>query len=232
MCGRFTLTSPRQAIEQRFGVDLSGVQLTAAPRYNVAPSEEVLAIAIGKEGDRRAIPMRWGLIPSWSRDGKQRGSTINARIESATTSSMYRDSFRRWRCLIPADGFYEWREVGKAGTRKPDKVPYWITREDHDLFAFAGLYSVWRAKPEDPWLLSCSIITTPASDLIAPVHDRMPLILEPDRWDAWIDRELQDASAARELLAPSPTPLLLQPVSRLVNSPNNDGPELVREVQP
>lgn len=219
-------------IEQTFDVDLGSLDSAAAPRFNIAPSQDVLTLAIGKEGDRKAIPMRWGLIPSWSEDGKQKGSTINARLESALTSPTYRDSFRRWRCLIPADGFYEWHPIeGKALVRgKPPKQPYWIAREDAQLFAFAGLYSVWRAKDGDPWLLSCSILTEPALGPVERIHDRMPVILHPSRWEAWTDRNLKDAAAARELLRSDPSHLRLQPVSTLVNSPDNDGPELLREL--
>src|SRR5262245_36593302 len=109
MCGRFTLTTPRQVIEQQFGVELS--ELAAEPRYNIAPSQDVLTIALGRTGERRAEAMRWGLIPHWSKDGRPKGSTINARSETLETSATFRDSFRKRRCLIPADGFYEWQPV-------------------------------------------------------------------------------------------------------------------------
>jgi putative SOS response-associated peptidase YedK len=234
MCARFTLNSPRKIVEHTFGVDLDDIKTADAPRYNIAPSQDVLTIAIGKEGHRKAIPMRWGLIPPWSRDGKTKGSTINARIERAAVSPLYRESLRRWRCLIPADGFYEWSARGgeSRGRGKQPKKPYWLAREDGQPFAFAGLYSVWRATPEDPWLLSCAIVTQPALGGVERIHERMPVILAPYRWQAWIDREMQDRAAARALLERDPTKLVVRPVSTLVNSPDNDGPELLREVAP
>ncbi len=231
MCGRFTLATPRQVIEQSFGVDLSGI---AAPaRYNIAPSQDVLAIALGKNGERRAELMRWGLIPHWSKDGKARGSTINARLETLETSATFRTPFRKRRCLIPADGFYEWQKVAApvtAGRRRtPAKVPFWIAPQDAPLFAFAGVYGVWRARESDPWLLSCAIVTAPASAELAAIHDRLPLILRPEDWATWIERDPADLGSVRRLLAPDRAARFrAHPVSLLVNDPAQDGPELIR----
>jgi putative SOS response-associated peptidase YedK len=235
MCGRFTLATPRQVIEQSFGVDLSGVETAA--RYNIAPSQDVLAIAIGKSGERRGELMRWGLIPHWSKDGKVRGSTINARLESLETSPTFRDAFRKRRCLLPADGFYEWQVAAQSVApaprrRAPPKVPYWIAPCDGPLLALAGVYAVWRAKDGDPWLLSCAIVTAPANAALASIHERMPLILRPEDWSAWIARD-SDPASLRRLLAPDPLARYrAHPVSLLVNDPDHDGPELIRAVEP
>ena len=235
MCGRFTLATPRQVIEQSFGVDLSGVDASA--RYNIAPSQDVLTVAIGRGGERRAQAMGWGLIPHWSKDGKQKGSTINARLETLETSATFRDGFRKRRCLIPADGFYEWQKVEApaASARRRGasaKLPFWIAPEGGGLFAFAGVYAVWRACDTDPWLLSCAIVTAPASAALVSIHDRMPLILRPADWETWIARDAPDMERVRGLLAPDPAARYsAHPVSLLVNDPDHDGPELIRPAE-
>lgn len=236
MCGRFTLATPRQVIEQSFGVDLAGI--AAAPaRYNIAPSQDVLTIATGRSGERRAELMRWGLIPHWSKDGKVKGSTINARLENLETSATFRDAFRKRRCLIPADGFYEWQKVEAPPApgrrrRAPAKVPFWIAPESGTLLALAGVYAVWRAHDGAPWLLSCAIVTAPASPALATIHDRMPLILRPEDWETWIARDSADLAPVRRLLAPDPAARYrAHAVSRLVNDPDTDGPELIRAAE-
>jgi putative SOS response-associated peptidase YedK len=234
MCGRFTLATPRQVIEQSFGVDLTGVDAPA--RYNIAPSQDVLTVALGKSGERRAELMHWGLIPHWSKDFKVKGSTINARLETLETSATFRDAFRKRRCLIPADGFYEWQKQEAAVTdrrrRARARIPFWIAPQDGPLFAFAGVYGVWRARDGDPWLLSCAIVTAPASAALASIHDRMPLILRPEDWPTWIARDPADLERARDLLAPDPAVRYrAHRVSLLVNDPAHDGPELIRAAE-
>ncbi len=231
MCGRFTLATPRQVIEQSFGVDLSAVEAPA--RYNIAPSQDVLTVALGKSGERRAELMRWGLIPHWSKAGKAKGSTINARLETLEQSATYRDAFRKRRCLIPADGFYEWQKVEApvptGRKRAPAKVPFWIAPQDGPLLALAGVYAVWRAQDGDPWLLSCAVVTAPASAELARIHDRMPLILRPEDWPTWLARDPAELDRARRLLAPDPSARYrAHSVSLLVNDPDHDGPELIR----
>ena len=229
MCGRFTLSSPADVVRRRFRIDLSGTPLE--PRYNICPSEDLLTVAIGRAGDRRAVRMRWGFVPFWEPEPRTRLSTINARLESAPTSRIYRDAFRRRRCLIVADGFYEWQA---APAEAREKVPYWLHRPDGQPFAFAGLYSAWRPKhePDAPPLLSCTILTGPAGPVVEPIHARTPIILRPEHEDAWIDPALQDPRALAALLDPQAEELVARRVSTAVNSPRSDGPELIRDGEP
>jgi putative SOS response-associated peptidase YedK len=226
MCGRYGLHASREELERRFRIDLAGIELE--PRYNVAPSQDVLTIAIGREGARRALRMRWGFIPFWSKEPRTKLSTINAKVETVDSAPMYRDAFRRRRCLLLADGFYEWQPVGTG--RRVRKVPHWIHRSNDQPFAFAGLYSVWRPKEGGEPLLSCTILVAPASEALARIHDRMPVILRPENEESWIDRQLQDVDAVKALLAPDdPGALEARSVSTAVNSPDHEGSELIRE---
>jgi len=224
MCGRFTLHSPADVLRRRFEIDLSGVE--TEPRYNICPSQDVLTVAIGREGEARAVAMRWGFIPFWSEQPSTKLSTINAKVETVEASRMYGNALRRRRCLVLADGFYEW-QPGPEGSRR--KTPYWIHRSDQAPFAFAGLYSVWRPRDsEGPPLLSCTILTTPASPTIEPIHARMPIILRRENETRWIDRKLEDPGAALALLQGEPDAgLVTRVVSTEVNSPNSEGPELI-----
>ena len=228
MCGRYAMTSSPEAIRALFRYE---DRPNFPARYNIAPTQPIAIVRI-ENGKRRFALVRWGLLPSWVKDPKAFALLINARGESVLDKPAFKNAMRYRRCLIPADGFYEWHPIDGAplARGKPPKRPYWITREDAEPFAFAGLYSVWRAKDGDPWLLSCSILTEPALGSVERIHDRMPVILHPSRWEAWIERNLKDAAAAREMLLSDPSQLRLQPVSTLVNSPDNDGPELLREV--
>jgi putative SOS response-associated peptidase YedK len=223
MCGRFTLHTPKEILAARFAVDLGGVDL--APRYNVAPTQPVLAVRAGEAGARRAELMRWGLVPTFAKEAKSSGM-INARVESAATRPAYRVAFRRHRCLILADGFYEWQRGGRGG-----KTPYWISLASGEPFAMAGLWSFWRARElfaTEP-VISCAILTAPANPAVAPIHDRMPVILHPEAEAAWIERGEQDVERLRALLVPVPAEALRAvPVGLRVNSPRNDGPDLIR----
>jgi putative SOS response-associated peptidase YedK len=226
MCGRYTVHSPAETLRVRFRIALPEGDLD--PRYNVCPSQQVLTVAVGRDGERRAVPMRWGFIPFWSETPETKLSTINAKAESAASSRLYRDALQRRRCLILADGFYEWQP---AKTKKEPKVPHWIARRDRAPFAFAGIYSVWRPKdqPDAQPLLSCAILTVGANPVVAPIHARMPLILLPEHEDAWIDPALREPEQVAALLKPDAESLVAQPVSRLVNSPQHDGPALICE---
>ncbi|HEX4363822.1 MAG TPA: SOS response-associated peptidase [Solirubrobacteraceae bacterium] len=218
MCGRYTLASPNPGqLRTRFPL---GESLEIRRRYNVAPGDDVLAV-IGPDGERRAqgTMLRWGLVPSWAGDpSEMAGKTINARAETVAERPAYRQAFERRRCLIVADGFYEW----SGG------VPHWIAPPDGEPFAFAGLWSSWRprgAPPELEPLHSCAIVTTAAAGPIRALHDRMPVILGPAGESTWID----PATAAGELhalLEPArPRELEFRPVSRAVNDARHDAPD-------
>ena len=217
MCGRYTLATPDPAdIRARFPV---GESIEIRRRYNVAPGDNVLAVTTDREGAPRGELLRWGFVPSWADSPDTGLKMINARVETVAEKPAYRLAYERFRCLIVADGFYEWR-------RQPGgpKQPFHITRADGTPFAFAGLWSIWR-NDEGHKLRSCTIITAAASSAIAPLHDRMPVILAPGAEQAWLD-----AGTPRELLPAllsglSPEQTALQPVSTAVNDANYDGPE-------
>jgi putative SOS response-associated peptidase YedK len=228
MCGRFTLHTEREILARRFDVELETLEDLDA-RYNIAPAQAILTVYTAKSG-RTAARMHWGLIPSWAKQPEKLPSMINARIETASTRASYRVPFRRQRCLILADGFYEW---GPSGESKKGRAPFWFSLASGEPFAMAGLWSAWRPseEPEKEPKLSCAILTAPANAVVSRVHERMPVILRPDVEDAWLDPELREVSAVRELLEPlAPETLQRVPVSRRVNSPRNDGPDLIEAV--
>ncbi len=226
MCGRFSLTrGDRDDLENAFRVRLpSG--MAWRPRYNIAPTQEVLAVVEDERG-RRIEPRRWGLIPSWASDPQIGNRLINARAETLFERPAFREAARRRRCLIVADGFYEWQ-------RRPDgrKVPFYIRRRDGGLFGMAGIWEEWQS-PEGP-VRTCAIVTVEANDLLAPIHPRMPAILSPRRYDAWLDpRNARAADLVSLLLEPyPPEELECYPVSRSVNRAEYDGPECVRPLRP
>jgi putative SOS response-associated peptidase YedK len=221
MCGRFTLHSPKDFIGARFGVDLGEVD-ELAPRYNIAPTQDVLTVRV-REGERRARMMRWGLIPHWAKPGAPLPLMINARRETLAERPAYRDALRTHRCLVPADGFYEWRANDGRGT---PKTPYFLHLAEGEPFAFAGLWAHWRGG--DAPVTSCTIVTAPANAAIAPVHDRMPLILRREDEDAWLDPELHDPEALQALLDGGAAERIERRiVSTLVNSVDHDGPRLI-----
>ena len=191
------------------------------PRYNVAPTQPVTVVLQREEG--RFIELhRWGLVPSWATSAAAGARMINARAETVATSSAFRASFLRRRCLIPADGFYEWRREGKV--RKPFLIP---AADDRPL-SFAGLWAPWRDPVTGEWLLSATVVTTRANSVVGELHDRMPVILPPDSWHAWLDPELRDEPFLQSLLEPAPDELLrLDPANPLVNNANNEGPALL-----
>jgi putative SOS response-associated peptidase YedK len=216
MCGRFTLaqTDPSQ-VRARFPL---GERLEVRRRYNVAPGDDVLAVVRREDAEPEGALLRWGLVPFWASDPGQLGvKTINARAETIAERPVYRDAFARRRCLIVADGFYEW----SAGT------PHWITREDGAPFAFAGVWASWRPRGADrdvEPLRSCSIVTTAATGVIRDLHDRMPVILDPAAEDVWIDPSTPEPEL-HELLASPTTTLAHRPVSRAVNDARHDEPD-------
>ena len=218
MCGRYSLVASIADLEGRFGFD--GADVAYSPSYNVAPTQGVLTLVAENEA-RRAVRMRWGLIPSWAREASIGSRMINARAETVAEKPSFRTALRRRRCLVLADGFYEWRRTS-AGKR-----PMRITMASGEPFAFAGLWDTWR-NPQEETVTSCTIITTVANDLLRPIHDRMPVILPRDAEEFWLDHDVREPEVLREVLIPyTPDALAAYEVSTLVNSPANDGPELI-----
>ena len=205
------------------------------PRYNVAPTLPVYAVALrkpreGEESPRRALgTFRWGLVPSWAKDATTGSRMINARAEGIEGKPAFRSAVQRRRCLIPADAFYEWQRRTHADGRPAGKLPFAIRRTDGQPMAFAGIWEVWR-DPNDPdseLLRTCAIVTTSANDLMAPIHDRMPVILEREAWSVWLDPATESA-VVRGLMAPAADGILEAfAVSSLVNKATNEGPELM-----
>jgi len=221
MCGRFTLTEPPEYYADVFGVDsirTEGLQ----PNYNVAPTDPVY-VAIEHRRERRLGTLRWGLIPHWAKDRKSAARHINARVETAATRPAFRDSLRRRRCLIPADGFYEWERRDERA-----KLPHYVHAVGGGPLAFAGLWAAWKDPESGEWLRTCTILTGPPDDVVRPLHDRMPVTLPPDRWDGWLAEDLQDPEEAMAIVGGPTVPLTEYPVSTLVNKVANNVPELIR----
>jgi len=218
MCGRFSLATPPEEIARFFNlVALPRLK----PRYNIAPTQDCAVIRAPGDDARELVMMRWGLIPSWAKDMAIGNRMINARGESVGEKPAFRAAFRKRRCLVPADGFYEWKKDGKA------KQPYWIGRPGRVLFAFAGLWERWQGEGAEP-IESFTIITTDANDAISGLHDRMPAILDPAQYDAWLDPANEDAGALSDMLDPAPVKMLeFHPVGTRINSPKNDDPSLL-----
>lgn len=205
-----------------------GVERTAAegldPSYNVAPTDEVYAVA-EHEGVRGLGVLRWGLIPHWAESRKGRPN-INARAETVADRPAFRDSFRRRRCIVPASGFYEW------GPESAGRQPFYITMADRSPMAFAGIWASWKDPETRRWVRSCAVITTRACEAIASIHTRMPVILPPEHWDLWLDREITAPEAVEPLLAPAPASRIARrPVSTLVNSVRNNLPENITPLE-
>lgn len=219
MCGRFTLTVDPAQFQDAFPGFLFPAQF--APRYNIAPSQPVLAIP----NDERSAAdfFIWGLIPMWAKDPSIGARLINARSETLAEKPSFRGSFKYKRCLILADGFYEWKTV--AG--KKTKIPYYIHMNDRHPFAFAGLWDSWES-PDGSSLKTCTIITTEPNELMATLHNRMPAILHPRDYVKWLDPSPQTPESLLPLLKPYPADAMTAyPVSTLVNKPGNDSPELI-----
>lgn len=224
MCGRYTLAAPDPGeLRARFGISES-VQIR--PRYNVAPGDDVLAVTTDREGQPRPEMLRWGLVPSWAKSPETGLKMINARVETVRERPAYRRAFERYRCLIPADGFYEWR-----ATDGGPKQPFHITRADGAPFAFAGLWSIWHG-PGGETLRTCTIMTTAANAAIASLHERMPVILQADDEPAWLDAQT-DGLCLREMLAGLPAEqTALTEVGFAVNDARYDGPDCLAPPAP
>ncbi len=220
MCGRYNLISNLTVLGERFEFDPG--QLTLEAAYNVAPTQNVLAVVGGEP--RRAGFMRWGLIPWWADKPSIGSRMINARAETVAAKPSFRRSFRRRRCLVLADGFYEWQRTPSG------KRPMRVAMRSGEPFAFAGIWSVWK-DPEGNRMPTCAIITTSANELLRPIHHRMPVILPREKEGHWLDRSIEDSTELRSVLAPYPDDAMeAYQVSTLVNSVANDGPELVVRV--
>lgn len=223
MCGRYTLTVSAKVLAEVFGV---AEDPTHAPRYNIAPTQQVPLVRGGAGAARELGRARWGLVPSWAEDPSIGNRLINARSESAAGKPAFRAAVRQRRALMPADGFYEWVRTG--GRKQPHLIRY----ADRRVFAFAALWERWRG-PGGGDLVSCTILTTSPNDLVAPLHDRMPVILDPPSWDEWLAPEPPPPPRFAELTAPRPAAgMVAFPVSMRVNSPANDDPECLAPLPP
>ncbi|NVB83768.1 MAG: SOS response-associated peptidase [Kofleriaceae bacterium] len=228
MCGRYTITRQEGLIEDLEAALDPSVEKNQwwKPRFNVAPTQDAPVVVL-KEGTRLVEMMRWGLVPFWAaKNDAKPPLMINARVEGIEKKPVFRDALERKRCLVPADGFFEWLKTGTG--KKQTKTPMYIHPRDHRFFAFAGLWA--RAKFPDGELHSFTILTGPPNELVAPIHDRMPVILARDAWNRWLDPSLERKDAMELLGVPSDEGWQAEPVSKLVNSANNDAPELIEPV--
>jgi putative SOS response-associated peptidase YedK len=249
MCGRYASARKRIELLEEFGVQSDRVDQPLAPDYNVAPTKAVYAV-VTREPDDRDGPgasdapdagdalrqlrvVRWGLVPFWAKDTKIGSRMINARAETVAEKPAFRRAFAQRRCLLPADGYYEWQQQDGG-----PKQPIYITRADGRSLAFAGLYELWRDPSVPPgdaaaWLWTTTVITTSAPDDLGHIHDRMPMVIDPTTWGEWLDPANRDVSDLRSLLVPAAASgLTTYPVSTAVNSVRNNGPELIEPLNP
>jgi putative SOS response-associated peptidase YedK len=259
MCGRYASARKRIELLEEFRIERDRVSEPLAPDYNVAPTKRVYAVVTrdARPSEAEQVPadgeaspagvarelrvVRWGLVPFWAKDPKIGSRMINARAETVDSKPAFRHAFKRRRCLLPADGYYEWQLPDGSSEDEPKgkgaKQPYFITRSDDGPLAFAGLYELWRdaALPEDherAWLWTATIITTSAPDELGKIHDRMPMVIEPDRWPDWLDPANNDPADLRALLAPAAVSgLISYPVSTAVNAVRNNGPQLIERLE-
>ena len=224
MCGRYTLAAPDPAqVRARFPI---GETVPVRQRFNVAPGDEILAVTTDREGAPRGEMLRWGLVPHWAKEPVSPVKMINARAETLQDKPAFRDAFGRFRCLILADGFYEWASaLGASG--RPQKQAFHITRGDGEPFAFAGLWSIWRREERE--LRSCTIITTAANPAVARLHDRMPVILDPDAEITWLDPSTPQPRLAALLRPLEVSETSIHAVGPAVNDARYDGPECLAE---
>jgi len=224
MCGRFVSARKRLELLEEFGVTRDRVTDEPAPDYNVAPTKKIYTVMTGKEGGRELRTVKWGLVPFWAKDASGGARLINARAETVAVKPAFRRAFAKRRCIMPADGYYEWK----------DKKPFYIHRTDGGNLAFAGIYELWRdaAFPEDheqAWLWTAAIITTQAPDDVGQIHDRMPMVIDPDLWADWLDPDNTEISQLQAAMVPAMQGAMTSyPVSTDVNFVRNNGPELIR----
>jgi putative SOS response-associated peptidase YedK len=223
MCGRYRLTAKERYLRDHFGLE---GDVSWEPRWNIAPTQKVPIIRQDRKEPKRSFGLvRWGLVPSWAKDEKTGLKVINAMSETASDKPTFRDAMRHRRCLVAADGFYEWKKVGTK-----EKQPYCFAMIDDSTFAFAGLWERWR-NPAGEFVETCTILTTKPNSLVSDVHDRMPVILKPDDYELWLDPGFADVAAIADCLKPfDPRSMKKYPVSTRVNRADNDDAECAREV--
>lgn len=226
MCGRFAAVAPTRYLAERFSAVATPTVGDHQPSWNVAPSLDLRAVVERQNQGRLVVPLRWGLVPHWASDPSIGNRLTNARAETVATKPAFAAALSRRRCLVPADGFYEWARV-ENGTKRGGRQPYWFTRRDHDLIALGGLWETWR-DPSGELVRTVCLITTEGNADLEGVHDRMPVIIEPADWDRWLNPEVSDPNGVADLLRPSPQRRLERhPVSAAVNKTDVDGPSLV-----
>ena len=247
MCGRYAASAGQDQLVETFAID--EVVDLPPPSWNVAPTDRVAAVVerpaapadgAGSPGDhaprpetiRRLVAPRWGLVPSWAKSPATGAAMINARVETVASKPAFRRPLSRRRCLLPADGYYEWYDTQLTDRRgKPVKQPFFIRPADGGLLVMAGLYEFWKHPDTGEWLTSCAVITTTATDALGHIHDRMPMVIRPEAWDAWLDPGLVDADAAAALLSVTDAEgLEAYAVSRAVGNVRNNGPDLVAPI--
>lgn len=223
MCGRFALGIPRRLVAETFGVD----EMADAPaRFNIAPSQQVEAVVSDRDGRRLAQLFTWGLVPFWAKDPKIGYKMINAKSETVFDKPSFRAAIKSRRCLVPAQGFYEWSHETPGA-----KIPYFITLADGGVMALAGIYE-HATMPDGRFIQSVAILTRDSVDLIRRLHDRQPVILTPDQFAAWLAPENTDRTGIEAILTSPPPVLTAAPVGIMVNNPRNDGPELIEAIGP
>ncbi|MDQ3713073.1 MAG: SOS response-associated peptidase [Acidobacteriota bacterium] len=221
MCGRFSSSSKPEQIKKEFKAAVEDPAILA-PRYNIAPTQ-MIPVVLNREGERIVAALKWGLVPSWAKDAAIGSRMINARAETLTEKPSFREAYKSRRCIVPATGFYEWQRAEKGA-----KQPFYFYLTNKEVFGFAGLWEEWLDKESGESLETCTIITTEANDVLKPVHDRMPVILKAGDYDEWLDPKESDTGKLQKLLAPyPPDEMNSHAVSRAVNSPTLDSPELI-----
>ncbi len=224
MCGRFSQRQSAEAIAQTFQVaEVPSLE----PRYNIAPTQAIATVVRTPQQEGRQLKLlHWGLIPSWAKDPKIGSKLINARAETVAEKPAFRSAFRQRRCLVVADGFYEWQQQED----KKQKQPYYFRFKDESLFAFAGLWERWEDHNGEE-IQSCTLLTTQANELMRPIHNRMPVILDPEAYELWLDPEVKKPELLQPLLQPYPTEqMTAYPVSKLVNKPTNDTSDCISSI--
>ena len=222
MCGRFTNSAEIKDIEKEFKINLS--ETKSKPRYNIAPSQEI-DVVLNQDDKIILTELKWGLVPSWSKDPDIGNRMINARGETLSEKPSFREAFKKRRCIIPATGFYEWKKAAGG------KQPYYFFLPDKSIFGFAGLYEEWTDKKTGELLETCTIITTEANDVLKAVHDRMPVILNSENYALWLDEKVHDTNQLQKLIVPySAKEMNAYPVSKSVNIPDVDSAELIKSI--
>jgi len=222
MCGRFALDIPAELLVDNFGL-AECPQIV--PRYNIAPTQQVGVIRRYGDGQNHLDSLHWGLIPSWAQGRSIGGKMINAKSETVTEKPSFRQAIRYRRCLVPASGFYEWKQEGDA------KQPWYLHLKGSSLMVFAGLWESWKS-PEGEVVESCTILTTAANRVVAPLHDRMPVILHPDEYRTWLERTTTDPTSLKKMFQPYPADLMeAWPVSSAVDGVENESPDLMQSIE-